>query len=156
VEQESRMQARSLIVVLAGALSACAMAAQQDQAALSPDALQLAGTQWKFVKFDGHDVPPAVNATLVFESNGHVSGHAGCNGYGGPWEASNGALHFGGMISTKMACLQPAGAMATERNVFAALQETEHAQLQGHNLVLIGVGGATLPCCNRSEACTDQ
>jgi len=138
------MQARFLILVLAGALSACAMAAQQDQAALPPDALQLAGTQWKFVKFDGHDVPPAVNATLVFESNGHVSGHAGCNGYGGPWEASNGALHFGGMISTKMACLQPPGAMQTEHDVFTALRATESARMQDRQLILLDASGSAL------------
>jgi heat shock protein HslJ len=139
------MRARALIVVLAIALNACAMAAQNHQASTkSPDALQLAGTQWKFVKLDGHDVPSGFNATLNFERNGHVSGHAGCNGYGGPWEASNGALHFGGMISTKMACLQPAGAMATERNVFAALRETAQARLQGHSLVLLDAEGAPL------------
>jgi len=138
------MRAHALIVVLAIALSACAVAAQHDQAARAPDALQLAGTQWRFAKLNGHDVPPGVNATLKFERNGHVSGHAGCNGYGGPWEASNGALHFGGMISTKMACLQPAGAMQTEHDVFAALQETEHAQMQGHALLLMDAGGTAL------------
>jgi heat shock protein HslJ len=143
MEQENRMRTRALVVVLAVALSACAMAARQDQAP-SPDALQLAGTHWRFVTVDGHDVPPAVKATLVFESDGHVSGHAGCNGYGGPWMAGSGTLHFGGMISTKMACLQPAGAMATERNVFAALRETAQARLQGHSLVLLDAEGAPL------------
>ncbi|MGN6729522.1 MAG: META domain-containing protein [Rhodanobacteraceae bacterium] len=120
------------------------MAAQPDQAASSPDALQLAGTQWKFVKLDGHDVPSGVNATLNFERNGHVSGHAGCNGYGGPWEASNGTLHFGGMLSTKMACLQPAGAMEAERGVFAAFRATDHARMQGDDLVLMNASGAAL------------
>lgn len=138
------MQARFLIVALAVALSACAMAAQQDQAALSPDALQLAGTHWRFVKVESHDVPAGVSATLVFESNGHVSGHAGCNGYGGPWMASNGALHFGGMISTKMACLQPAGAMQTEQGVFAALRETARARMQNHRLMLLDANGSAL------------
>lgn len=138
------MPTRSLILLLAVALSACALAAPQDPAAGSPDALQLAGTQWRFVKLDGHEVPPAVNATLRFESNGHVSGHAGCNGYGGPWMASNGALHFGGMLSTKMACLEPAGAMSAEREVFAALRDTVQAHLQGHQLVLLGADGAAL------------
>ena len=138
------MQARFLIVVLAVALSACAMAAQQDQAALSPDALHLAGTHWRFAKVESHDVPTGVSATLVFERNGHVSGHAGCNGYGGPWSASNGALHFGGMISTKMASLQPAGAMQTEQGVFAVLRETARARMQNHRLVLLDESASTL------------
>lgn len=138
------MRARFLILVLAVGLSACAMAAQHSQASFSPDALQLAGTQWKFVKLDGHDVPPGVNATLNFERNGHVSGHAGCNGYGGPWTASNGTLHFGGMISTKMACLQPAGAMQTERGVFAALRETAGARMRNHRLMLLDANGSAL------------
>ncbi|HET6913312.1 MAG TPA: META domain-containing protein [Rhodanobacteraceae bacterium] len=138
------MRTRVLIVVLAVALSACAMAAQQDPAAPSPDALQLAGTQWKFVKLNGHGVPHGVNATLNFERNGHVSGRAGCNGYGGPWEASNGALHFGGMISTKMACLAPPGAMQTERDVFESLRATEHARMQHRQLILLDASGAAL------------
>ena len=138
------MQARFLIVVLAVALSACAMAAQQDQAALSPDALHLAGTHWRFAKVESHDVPTGVSATLVFERNGHVSGHAGCNGYGGPWSASNGALHFGGMISTKMACLQPAGTMSTEHDVFAALRQTARVRIQNHRLMLLDANGSAL------------
>lgn len=122
-------------------LTACASAAPQGS---TPGPLRLAGTQWRFVELGGHDVPPAVKATLVFESNGHVSGHAGCNSYGGPWAASNGALHFGGMISTKMACLQPAGAMQTERAVFAALREAVRAQMRDGRLVLLDAKGERL------------
>lgn len=121
-------------------LIACASAAPQT----TPGPLRLAGTRWHFVRLDGHDVPGTVHATLRFESNGHVSGHAGCNGYGGPWMASNGALHFGGMISTKMACLQPQGAMSTEREVFAALRDTARAQIQRGQLVLLDEKGAAL------------
>jgi heat shock protein HslJ len=134
----------SIVLFLAIAQSACAIAAHHDPVGASPDALQLAGTQWRFVRVDGHEVPPAVNATLQFESNGHVSGHAGCNGYGGPWAASNGALHFGGMISTKRACLQPSGAMQTEQDVFAALRETAHARTDGRQLVLLDANGSVL------------
>lgn len=122
-------------------LAACASAAPQ---ASAPSPLQLAGTQWRFVHVAGHDVPPAVKATLVFESNGHVSGRAGCNGYGGPWSASNGALHFGSMISTKMACLEPAGAMQIEHDVFATLRETSLAHMRDGRLVLLDANGAVL------------
>ena len=129
-------------------LTACASAAQQPS---TPSPLQLADTQWRFVKLDGHDVPDGVNATLKFESNGHASGHAGCNGYGGPWTASNGALHFGGLISTKMACLQPAGAMATEHDVFEALHKTGRARMQGDDLVLMDARGVPLAALHRQS-----
>lgn len=122
-------------------LSACAEAAPQ---APAPGPLQLAGTQWRFVKLGGHAVSSGVHATLNFERNGHVSGHAGCNGYGGPWMASNAALHFGGMISTKMACLEPASAMQTEREVFAALQSTARARMQDGRLTLLDASGGAL------------
>ncbi|HET9835336.1 MAG TPA: META domain-containing protein [Rhodanobacteraceae bacterium] len=135
------MSARLLVLVLAAALSACAGAGPQ---ASVPGPLRLAGTQWRFVRLDGHKVPPAVKATLVFESNGHVSGRAGCNSYGGPWSASNGALHFGGMISTKMACLQPAGAMQAEQAVFAALREAVRAQMRDGRLILLNANGDPL------------
>lgn len=138
------MRARSLVLVLAVVLSACATAAQRGPASRPPDALQLAGTHWRFVELGGRDVPSAVKATLVFESNGHVSGHAGCNGYGGPWMASNGALHFGGMISTKMACMEPPGAMSTEHDVFDALRDTSRASLRDGQLILLDANGAAL------------
>ena len=138
------MRARALIVVLAIALSACAVAAQHDPAARSPDALQLAGTQWRFVRVAGHAVASGVNATLDFERNGHVSGHAGCNGFGGPWDASNGALHFGDLISTQMACLQPSGAMQTEQGVFAALRNTADARIERRRLILLDARGTAL------------
>ena len=141
------MRVRSLLtLLLAVALSACAgaFAATQDPAVGPPDALQLAGTQWRFVKLDGRDVPTGVKATLRLESNGHASGRAGCNSYGGPWTASNGALNFGGMLSTKMACLEPAGTMSTEREVFAALRATARARMQGQELVLLDAKGAAL------------
>lgn len=138
------MSVRVLVVILAIALSACAMAAQDGRVAPSPDALKLAGTHWKFVTLDGHEVPSGVNATLNFERNGHVSGHAGCNGYGGPWSASNGALHFGGMMSTKMACLQPAGVMQIEHEVYAAFGATAAARMQDGRLILLDANGMAL------------
>jgi heat shock protein HslJ len=136
------MRTLPLVLILAVGLGACAVAVQRDPAGDPP--LQLAGTRWHFIKAAGHDIPPAVRATLAFGSDGHVSGHAGCNGYGGPWTASNGALHFGGMISTKMACLQPAGAMQAEHDVFAALREAAAARMRDRQLILLDANGAAI------------
>ena len=56
----------------------------------------------------------------------------------------DGALHFGQMLSTKMACLQPAGAMETERGVMDTLGQTAHARIDNGEMTLLDVTGAAL------------
>ncbi|MBS0432874.1 MAG: META domain-containing protein [Proteobacteria bacterium] len=122
-------------------LSGCASAAPQG----GTPAPQLAGTQWRFVALHGEKIPEDIQATLRFDDKGRASGNGGCNHYGGTYLAGNDdALHFGEMISTRMACLQPAGAMETERGVLDALSHTAHARLQDGGMTLLDVAGTEL------------
>ncbi len=43
--------------------------------------------------------------TLVFGSDGKVSGNAGCNGYGGPYTQSGNELKLGPLVSTLRGCV---------------------------------------------------
>lgn len=105
----------------------------------------LAGTRWKFISAAGNAVPAPVTATLRFDAHGHVSGRAGCNSYGARYTlAADGTFHVGAVMSTKMACLQPAGAMQAEHGVMTALQEVARLKRDGDTLELLDAAGKEL------------
>lgn len=107
-------------------------------------AMNLDDTSWHFVEVAGKAVPPKVNATLHLR-HGRASGKAGCNTYGASYHiAADGAASFQRAMSTKMACLEPAGAMQVERGVFAALQHAARVERSGDTLTLLDASGAPL------------
>ncbi|HKZ11009.1 MAG TPA: META domain-containing protein [Rhodanobacteraceae bacterium] len=118
-----------------------------DSSAATPDAAapgNLRGTDWRFVEVEGSAVPNDVVATLRL-SESRASGKAGCNSYGASWQTStDGGTRFGQIISTKMACLEPAGAMQVERGVFDVLQHAVRLRRHGDNLVLLDASGQPL------------
>ncbi len=147
------------VLMAAMALAGCGVNATRDAAPAAPPpaatapsapsaaaiAGGLAGTSWQFSTVAGVPVPAAVTATLRFDASGHISGRAGCNSYGAPYTLTDdGTLHVGGVMSTKMACLQPAGAMATERGVFAALRAAARLQRDDDTLTLLDASGNPL------------
>ncbi len=104
----------------------------------------LRGTSWHFTEVEGTAVPEGVTATLHLRGN-RASGKAGCNAYGASWQLSaGGGTKFGQTMSTKMACLEPAGAMQVERAVFDALQRATRLRRKGDNLVLLDASGQRL------------
>ncbi|HET7561413.1 MAG TPA: META domain-containing protein [Rhodanobacteraceae bacterium] len=153
------MRAISFTLVAAVLLGGCAIAAQPDPVpagsagmAAAPAAVaasksvlaNLDGTQWRFERVAGKRVPAAVTATLQF-ADGHASGKAGCNTYGAKYEvAADGAAQFQQTLSTKMACLQPSGAMQVEHGIFTAFQETAKVEMRGGTLVLLDAAGKPL------------
>jgi heat shock protein HslJ len=67
----------------------------------------LAGTSWTLREMGGtadfaHLVP-----TLVFGTDGTLSGFAGCNQFDAPYTSSGGDLLLGSLATTKMACIRP-------------------------------------------------
>ena len=146
------MRRYAFALAMAIVLTGCAIASPQSTALqsgspkpVSPTAPQLAGTQWRFVSVHGNAIPDDVHATLRFDDKGHASGRAGCNGYGASLLAGgDGALHFSQILSTRMACLQPAGAMDAERGVMDVLNHTAHARVQNDEMTLLDVTGVPL------------
>lgn len=135
------------------AVSGCAAQAARDptpvpgasaSAAQASPPGSLDGSNWRFVEVDGSKVPDGVTATLHLH-DGRASGKAGCNAYGASWETSpDGDTRFGPAMSTKMACLTPAGAMQVEKAVFQALQDTARVRRDGGRIVLLDAGGKPL------------
>ena len=108
------------------------------------DISNLSGTQWQFVEVAGAAVPPGVPATMRFRGN-RVGGKAGCNAYGAAFHvAADGSAGFTQNLSTKMACLQPPGAMEVQRGIFAAFRGTAKVKLEQGKLVLLDAAGKPL------------
>lgn len=138
------------VIGVAGCAAQPVQSAAQDSAGGSvatADALASAkfqGTEWRFIEIGGTAVPDDVVATLRLRGN-LASGKAGCNSYGASWQmAADGGTRFGEMMSTKMACLDPAGAMRVEQGVFNALQKTAWLRPDRSNLVMLDASGKPL------------
>lgn len=108
------------------------------------DLASLDGSEWRFVEFEGVPVPAAVNATLRLR-DGRASGKAGCNAYAARYHiAADGSAEFEQTLSTKMACLQPAGVMRVEQGVFNAFRHTAKVAIVNGDLVMLAAAGKPL------------
>jgi heat shock protein HslJ len=58
--------------------------------------------------------------------------------------AADGSAEFKQTLSTKMACLQPAGAMRAEQGVFNAFRHTAKVEIIGGELVMLNAAGKPL------------
>ncbi len=85
----------------------------------------LDGTAWDF--------PDAGGAFIQFSGDA-VSGHSGCNRFGGRYTFSGGTLSIGPLAATRMAC--PEDKMKTEREVFAILDAAKSAVADAASLTL--------------------
>jgi heat shock protein HslJ len=85
----------------------------------SPAADRLDGSSWALQSVADQPVPDGVSATLVF-AEGQVSGSSGCNTFSGPYTVSGPvSIDIGPLVSTRMACPEPA--MTFETTYLAAL-----------------------------------
>lgn len=126
---------------------------------LAPGAdLPLEGTEWRLVAWVEDrqatglpgsqsmptDVLPGSEITARYEG-GEVSGSAGCNHYAGSYALQGDALTVGGLASTEMACMEPAGVMAQETLFLGRLREGGTYRIDGAQLWLEkGEGSALL------------
>ncbi|MES2405680.1 MAG: META domain-containing protein [Pseudomonadota bacterium] len=145
------MRPISVILTAALAVTACAAQAARDPvpaapaaSSIEPTQANLDGTEWHFVEIGGQPVPAGVNATLRLRE-GHASGRSGCNAYGARYHvAADGTATFTQTLSTKMACLQPAGAMHVEQGVFNAFRKAVKVEISNGELVMLDAAGKPL------------
>jgi heat shock protein HslJ len=104
----------------------------------------LAGTSWALVSYGDLSSPTAaasgVETSLVFGTDGQVSGSMGCNGFGGDYSVSGDTLTFGSLISTMMACDEPR--MTQESAAFAVMNGKTTYNLNGSSLTITSTDGA--------------
>ena len=67
----------------------------------------LDGTSWELYAISKHRPIEGSNITLAFE-DGQVSGSSGCNQFGGEYKVNGNQIEFGMLMSTLMACADPA------------------------------------------------
>ena len=88
------------------------------------------GTTW--VLFEQNGAPFAQRATLIFGTDGQISGQAPCNRFNFTNSASLPGFEPGPIAATRMACPE----LESEDAFFETLQEMHSAELQGDVLIL--------------------
>ena len=122
--------------VLAGfALVAFAGCSLMQPNSPSTPKVDLVGGTWVAEDIDGKGVIDDAQSTLVFGTDGKVSGRGGCNGYGGSVDVKGASIILGQLMSTKMACA-PA-LMDQETRFLAALQATRTYKMTEENKLVL-------------------
>jgi heat shock protein HslJ len=103
---------------------------------------------------DGSFIDPVQPVTLTFDGDA-VSGQAPCNAYGGPvvrgpGASTVGALEFGGLTRTEMACAEQEQTQL-EGRYFAALEATDRVQVSDDGETLELTGDEIFVVFERSE-----
>ena len=97
---------------------------------------------WLLEDMGGRGVVDGVQTTMIFGSEGRVSGTGGCNRYTGSYTLENDRLTFGPLAGTKMMC--PEAVMGQEDRFHKALADVERVTIDG-DLLLIEITGSDSP-----------
>jgi heat shock protein HslJ len=80
---------------------------------IAVDHRSLEGTSWRVAAINGEATPAAGDYRIEF-GNGRISGRFGCNGWGGNYTMRGNAVIADRVISTMMACSDPAARFESE------------------------------------------
>ena len=106
-------------------------------------AATLQDTAWELESLGGNDLIPGTTITLKFEGE-QKSGSAGCNQYGGGYQASADSLSFGDTFATEMACMEPESVMDQEIAYLTALGTAATYQVAGDRLEVYDDAGTQI------------
>jgi heat shock protein HslJ len=119
-----------LAILLAGLLLAACAPAGSGQA-------ELDGTQWQLTTINGEKVAEmlAGRAVTIRFEGAEAGGSAGCNTYGGSYEAdaASGSISFSDLFATLMACEDEA-VMQLEASFLEALNNASNYEIEGDTL----------------------
>lgn len=116
-------------VLAVGVVSTALMAGQKEPVA------QAIQTEWRVTELTGEAVPPGVDVTMRFDAEGRVSGSGGCNRYFGSYQLTDGALQFGALGMTRMAC--PGDRMLVETRFSGAMAQVVQAGLDAAGALIL-------------------
>jgi putative lipoprotein len=91
--------------IVAATVMLCVMSACSQNESIPQD--DIIDVTWTLVEVNGAPVDAAAMnrpATLLLNAEGHASGYAGCNQFGGPYAIDGGVMRFGAIAMTRMAC----------------------------------------------------
>ncbi len=95
---------------------------------------ELTGISWRPVSVGDQEIPEDSGLYILFEVDGSIKGHGGCNSFFGSLEQSPSGLAVGQLGSTRMAC--PEEIMGRERAFMYAVQKTRDFKF--------GIGGMSM------------
>jgi heat shock protein HslJ len=102
----------------------------------------LNGTTWELYSMGQYSPIPGSRITLQFE-DGQVSGNGGCNSYGGEYQVNGDKIEIGMLMSTLMACVDPA--MMEQETIFmGVLGNAQSFDIVDGQLQISGSDGETL------------
>jgi heat shock protein HslJ len=120
-----------ILFLLSLAISACSAPATQEPA----DALIGA---WKLTAYGPVNAPisalEGVEAQLMFNADGTLTGNSGCNGYSGSYTVEGNQITFRPIVSTRMLCDK--ALMEQETAIHQVLTGTASFKIQGNQLTL--------------------
>jgi heat shock protein HslJ len=123
-------------------------ASSSPAAASSTPPAALRNTRWVLRRLGRQPIPTAATQEpyLLLRANElKAEGNGSCNRFAGSFELpAPGQLRFGPLLSTRMACADPAGT-ATETGFLRALDATRTYQISGDTLRLFGDGNPGAP-----------
>jgi heat shock protein HslJ len=131
------------IVALAGVLILSLAACRGADSTPSTSGDPLDGTSWVLTALGKTQPIPGTTLTATF-GEGQVRGSAGCNSYGGPYQASGDTITVGGIAITEMACMEPAGVMEQELAFVGLLGEAQTFRLGDGRLQIFRADGEAL------------
>ncbi len=85
-------------------------------------------------------VPAGVTAAFSFQPDGLIEGNGGCNTFSGGYSVDGDSIAIGPLMSTRMACADPAGSFETQ--LLTALQAATTWAVSGDRLELRDADGA--------------
>jgi heat shock protein HslJ/uncharacterized lipoprotein NlpE involved in copper resistance len=105
---------------------------------------RLGGTSWVLTEIN-HAAPPAGigegEASIRFLQDGRVSGFTGCNRFNGPYTLAGRFVHFGLLVTTRMACPVSAN---IEIPYMKALEDARQIDVQGDSFYLLNAAGGRI------------
>jgi heat shock protein HslJ len=105
------------------------------------DANALRNTAWELESLAGNAVLPGTTIMLEF-SEDQISGSAGCNQYGGSYQAGENNLSVGDVFATEMGCMEPQGILEQETAYLTALSTVATYQVTPNQLEMFDKAGA--------------
>ena len=121
-------------LVIVPILAGCSVGASPSAA--GGGVTELPGTSWTLVEIGGSAPAGDAKPTLVFGTDGTVTGNSGCNTFNGTVTIDGSTIGFGPMATTRMACPEPA--MSVESAYLAGLDAAATWRMDGGQLVLEG------------------
>ena len=130
------------IVVVVLLVAGLAWVRSLGQAPTPAGGLPVTGISWRPVAIGDEMILADSGMHVLFEMDGNLSGHAGCNRFFGSLQQSESGVEVGPVGSTRMACPEPI--MRREDAFLGAIQKTKRFRQREGRLELLDADGKVL------------